>query len=135
MPNDIHVVYDDVALAAIADDPRVVLGADRLAGTAEAAMKVHCPVAPPGSGHPPGHLRDSIETERLPGGEYHIGPTADYGAYVNNGTPPHIIRSHGKWPLRGGGRVFGQVVHHPGYRGAHFIEEAARDIDGIREHL
>src|SRR5215471_14542850 len=83
---------------------------------------------------PSGYLRNSVRIEAIPGtlehgGGYLIGPTAPYGKWVNNGTPPHIIRSTGPWPLRNRatGQVFGPVVHHPGTKGAHFIEATLVD--------
>lgn len=45
-----------------------------------------------------------------------IGRGIDYWASVEYGSRPHIIRSHGNYPLRNRetGQVFGRVVHHPG---------------------
>ncbi len=86
---------------------------------------------------PSGYLRNSITIVPIPlplwaGGGYLIGPTATYGKYVNDGTPPHIIRSRGTWPLRSRatGQVFGRVVHHPGTKGAFFVERAALELRG-----
>jgi hypothetical protein len=81
---------------------------------------------------PSGYLRSSIHALRLPDGSVIIGPTADYAAYVNNGTPPHEIQSTGPWPLRNraSGQIFGPVVHHPGTQAVHFIEHAAESLDG-----
>ncbi|WP_051966511.1 hypothetical protein [Kitasatospora mediocidica] len=48
-----------------------------------------------------------------------------YAAYVELGTRPHIIRSHGPWPLRSAdGEVFGPVVHHPGTVAKPFLRPA-----------
>jgi hypothetical protein len=82
---------------------------------------------------PSGYLRNSIVAQPGPGDTIIVGPTADYGGYVNNGTRPHIIRSHGPWPLRSRatGQVFGPVVHHPGTRAQRYVEAAARDLDGV----
>lgn len=80
-----------------------------------------------------GHLRESIRAFRQGDGSVIVGPTASYGAYVNNGTRPHIITSTGPWPLRNRatGQVFGRVVHHPGHQpGAHFIERTAEQMGG-----
>jgi hypothetical protein len=50
------------------------------------------------------------------GGE--VGPTANYGADVEYGTQPHIIRASPggvlAFPGGGGSTVFAQEVHHPG---------------------
>lgn len=84
-------------------------------------------------GPPSGHLRNSIRAVRLDKDTILIGPTVSYGKYVNDGTRPHEIRSHGPWPLRNRatGQVFGRRVHHPGTRGAHFIERTAESLNGV----
>jgi hypothetical protein len=66
-----------------------------------------------------------------------VGPTTDYAKYVNDGTPPHIIESHGPWSLHNKetGEYFGRIVHHPGYIGSHFIERTAASFEGRVEHL
>lgn len=78
---------------------------------------------------PSGYLRNSIEARRV-GTGWHIGPTADYGLWVDQGSLPRIIRSHGPWPLRNRatGQVFGPLVHHPGYHGAHFIQRTVDEM-------
>jgi hypothetical protein len=86
-----------------------------------------------------GNLRRSITAVRA-GDAVLIGPDpakADYGQYVNDGTRRHDIRSTGPWPLRNRatGQVFGPLVHHPGTRGAHFIERTAQALDGQRERV
>jgi hypothetical protein len=81
---------------------------------------------------PSGRLRSSIHAFRQPDGTIIIGPTESYAKYVNDGTVPHVIRSHGPWPLRSRvtGQVFGRTVHHPGTRGQHFIEHTAEALGG-----
>ena len=81
---------------------------------------------------PSGYLRNSTEARR-DGWGFRIGPTADYGIWVDQGSRPHLIESHGPWPLRNRatGQVFGRVVHHPGYHGAHFIQ---RTVDEMAAH-
>lgn len=46
--------------------------------------------------------------------------------FVLKGTKPHVIMSHGSWPLRNRrtGVVFGPRVSHPGYRGDNFLTQA-----------
>jgi hypothetical protein len=92
-------------------------------------MKRRCPVSPVGSDHDSGHLRSSVQAFRQGDGII-IGPTADYARFVVEGTRPHIIRSHGPWPLRNRatGQVFGPEVHHPGTRANPFVSEAAREV-------
>lgn len=86
---------------------------------------------------PSGYLRNSIHAYHQPDGSRIIGPTADYAPYVNDGTPPHAIDSHGPWPLRNraSGQVFGRHVLHPGHRPVHFIERAAESITGETVHV
>lgn len=85
---------------------------------------------------PSGYLRASIRAERAAGGAIRIGTNAGYGKYPNDGTRPHIIESHGPWSLRNraSGQLFGRVVHHPGNRGVHFVEETARAFGGRDYH-
>jgi hypothetical protein len=49
--------------------------------------------------------------------------------FVLKGTRPHVIRSHGSWPLRNRktGEVFGPVVHHPGFAGDPFLTRAMEE--------
>lgn len=84
-----------------------------------------------------GRLRSSVAVGKLPDGSVIVGPTASYAQYVNDGTPPHEIRSTGPWPLRNRatGQVFGPVVHHPGTTGVHFIERTAEAVQGLVEHV
>lgn len=112
------------------------------AGTVVAkGAKRRCPVSPDGSnGKPPGTLRDSIE---LQPGRDAAGPfmkvvaTAEsptgrrYGLDVELGTRPHIIESHGSWPLRDQhGKVFGRTVQHPGTTAQPFLRPAVDDLAG-----
>lgn len=49
-----------------------------------------------------------------------------YWASVEYGSAPHIIESHGDYPLRNRetGQVFGRVVHHPGTPAQPFMRVA-----------
>jgi hypothetical protein len=51
------------------------------------------------------------------------------GLMTEFGTRPHIIRSHGPYPLRNRrtGQVFGPVVHHPGTQPRPFLRPALDD--------
>lgn len=83
-----------------------------------------CPVSPVGeSDHPSGQLRSSIgwelhsEPEGLVAtiGVDERSPAAEYALAVELGTKPHVIESHGDYPLRNQkGQVFGRRVEHPG---------------------
>lgn len=140
----VHAIGDPNANAALARELYL------LAARIHLNMKRLCPVSPvvpvyarggrpvPGGRRyagdfplrPSGHLRQSIKRYRLGDGSWIIGPTADYAEYVNSGTVPHEIRSHGPWPLRNRatGQVFGRIVHHPGTRGVHFVERAVETL-------
>lgn len=148
----IRLVMHPQGVALLKSDPRVQAALGRWAAETVQRMKFHCPVSPvypvysrPGGSHrggdfplvPSGHLRRSIGAYAQPDGSIVVGPTASYGRYVNDGTRPHLIHSHGPWPLRSPatGQVFGPLVHHPGTRGAHFLEKTARDIDGEDFHI
>ncbi len=138
MANDIRVVWDDAAIGLLpVTDPHVRAGAERLAAGAELTMKTLCPVSPVGPLHVSGHLRRTIRRFRLPDGSWIIGPTADYSIYVELDTRPHLIVSHGSYPLRNRERhqVFGRVVHHPGTRGQHFIRHTAESLNGVVIHV
>lgn len=65
---------------------------------------------------------DVESTARTPEGAY-------YGLFVEVGTGPHIIASHGDYPLRDKhGNVFGRVVHHPGTRAQPYLRPALGDV-------
>lgn len=95
-----------------------------------------------------GNLMNSISTDVDAdglGGE--VGPTVNYGADIEYGTQPHIIRPKVANVLAflaaGGGMVFAREVHHPGTapqpymgpafdRNAPLLEQALGDIgEGI----
>jgi len=84
-----------------------------------------------------GTLRTSVHSFRQGDGSIIIGPTAPYARYVNDGTPPHEIRSTGPWPLRNRatGQVFGRVVQHPGTEAVHFVQRTADSLNGWSAHV
>lgn len=86
-----------------------------------------------------GNLKASIGTDMDAdglGGE--AGPTADYGAMVEYGTEPHIIRAHGGF-LRfvvGGRVIFARQVNHPGTRPQPYMGPAFdRNVPGLERAL
>jgi hypothetical protein len=133
----VTVTWNSAAVASLSRDTSVVALMDRLSAFAVQAMKKHVPVSPVGPLHRSGALRSTVHADRQPDGSVLIGPSLDYGPYVNNGTRPHIIRSKGPWPLRNPetGQVFGQVVHHPGTTAQPFVQQTADDINGIQVSL
>lgn len=133
MSSEINIVWDDEIVNHLGqDDSRIAAAVDRLSASAVSTMKLLAPVSPVGPFHRSGTLRSSIHAFRQPDGDVIVGPTADYARYVNDGTVPHLIESHGPWPLRNRetGQVFGRVVHHPGTVGQHFIERTAESLNG-----
>ncbi len=53
--------------------------------------------------------------------------TAAHSALLEHGTRPHVIESHGDWPLRSAdGRVFGRRVQHPGTPALHILRRALK---------
>ena len=132
MPAEYEIIWDDAAVAAMPNTAQVKAAVDRIAAGAVQTMKFLTPVSPVGPLHRSGNLRSSEKAFRQPDGDVIVGPTADYAKYVNDDTVPHVIESHGPWPLRNRetGEVFGRIVHHPGTKGQHFIEKTADSMDG-----
>ena len=130
---DVTIVWNSAVVRSLGQDVSVQALMDRLAAFAVQSMKKHTPVSPVGPLHRSGALRSSVHSERQPDGSVLVGPSLEYGKYVNDGTPPHIIRSKGNYPLRNRetGQVFGREVHHPGTRPQPFVQETAADINGI----
>ena len=148
-----RIVFDQGAITLLArDDVNVIAAREYLSGKVLLEMKARAPVSPvhpvyatkgatvPGGRRlvgdfplrPSGFLRSSYRRLREADGRYIIGPTAPYALWVNNGTPPHVVESHGSWPLRNRatGYVFGPVVHHPGTSPQPFIVESLQAIAG-----
>ena len=135
---DVTIQFDEGAVEALVAGPDVAAMMDMLAGRVLSAMKADCPVSPYGSGeNPSGFLRSSCRAAREPDGSMIIGPTAPYGLWVQNGTPPHIIRAHGDYSLHNAhtGQYFGPVVHHPGTAAQPFITDSLAAIAGAIEEV
>lgn len=98
--------------------------------------KRRAPTSPRGSnGRGPGHLRSSIGWEQgrdSDGMYFDVQALADYALFVEVGTRPHVIESHGDYPLRNArtGQVFGRRVNHPGTAAQPFLRPALDDIRG-----
>ena len=94
-----------------------------------------------------GRLRSSITT-RIKGKTGTIGTNVNYGPYVEYGTRPHLILPRYKkilaWPIAGQSRAglgrgpqgtlkgkgqfaYARVVHHPGFKGHHYMRRALDD--------
>lgn len=96
---------------------------ERLGPAIEKDAKRYCPVDT-------GALKESIENH-LEEHDLIVSATggADgrtYAAYVELGTRPHVIESHGDYPLRNRrtGQVFGRRVNHPGTRERPYLRPA-----------
>lgn len=109
------------------------------------AMQLELPASRDGSnGRPPGYARSRLR--RLGRGRDATGPFRDVGtdattpdgtsypAILEHGSKPHIIESHGPYPLRNRhtGQVFGRVVQHPGTRADPWARRSAQTIHGRR---
>lgn len=116
---------------------------DRAAEIVEAGQKHRIPVSAEGSyGRAPGYARDHVHIERGTDGRgpwRDVGSDAktldgtDYPLILELGSGPHVITSHGDYPLRDRhGRVFGRVVHHPGTRPYPWCRAALQDLAGRR---
>lgn len=156
----VAVAWDDAAIRMDCASPATPVGRGlaRLADKAVLEMKQRIPVGKPQTGPLPGHprqvarrpgtLRSSVRKIRQGDGSYLIGPTDTVngqllGPLIEHGTRPHVIRSHGPWPLystttgrrygrpvHDGGRLAYWEVHHPGTRAQPFIDPAARALGG-----
>lgn len=85
-----------------------------------------CPVSPRGSGeNRSGYLRSSIGwsiAADVLGLFADVGTEVEYALPVEYGTKPHVIESHGDYPLRAAdGTVFGKRVNHPGTQAQPFL--------------
>lgn len=107
------------------------------------AMHRAIPVSPDGShGRPAGYARDHLKILSI---HDEIGVARDVGTDATSpdgyrypvglefGTGPHVIRSHGDYPLRDKyGRVFGKEVHHPGTAAQPWARPSLYSIRGRR---
>jgi len=73
-----------------------------------------------------GELHDSIETKFPRPGVGRVEVGTDHWAPTEYGSRPHVIESHGPWPLRNRetGEVFGRIVNHPGTPAQPFMRPA-----------
>jgi hypothetical protein len=92
-------------------------------------QRIHIPVsADSDHGREPGYARDRIQVRVRPGWlgskMYEVGSDATtpdgfpYPIVLDVGSRPHVIESHGDYPMRDeDGHVYGRMVHHPGTEG------------------
>lgn len=110
-----------------------------------AYQRQRIPVSRDGSyGRPPGYAKSRIAarpTVSLRGGlAFNVGSDATtpdgypYPVGLDRGTPPHIIRSKGNYPLRNPktGQVFGKEVRHPGTAPTYWCTGSLAVLAGMR---
>lgn len=134
-PGGMRVDLNQPAIRALLTSPDGPVAKEliRAAQVVTKGAKRRCPVSPAGSGdNRSGHLRSSISWDLHVNPLYtDVGTDVEYGLFVEVGTKPHVIRSHGDYPLRDSkGRVFGKVVHHPGNRPYSYLRGALDDLRG-----
>lgn len=106
-----------------------------------AGQKRRIPVSQDGSnGRPAGYARDHIHVERgvdIEGPFRDVGSDAEtpdgypYPIGLELGTRPHVIESHGDYPLRDKhGHIFGRRVDHPGNPPFPWCRAALQDLAG-----
>lgn len=82
--------------------------------------------APEDTGYLMTHIRVQDGGRRVVALGAGLPPNADAPAYVEFGTRPHSIDSHGDYPLRSKtGQAFGRHVNHPGTAPQPFMRPAA----------
>jgi hypothetical protein len=127
------------ALLAVVAAPKVAKAAEIIADAQRRAI----PVSHDGSyGRPPGYARDSIgvfprrRPPRCPlrrrRDRDHPRRGESYPAILDAGSRPHVITSHGNYPLRNRhtGQIFGKVVHHPGTRPTYWCRNSIHALAG-----
>jgi hypothetical protein len=140
----VDLIFDETALAELLHGPAgpIAREMERRGEIVTQGAKRRAPVSPAGSnGRPSGYLRSNIYWNL---GVDEVGVYVDvvspaetpdgapYGLFVEVGTQPHVIRSHGPYPLRNRrtGQVFGPIVNHPGTRAQPYLRPALDDLRG-----
>lgn len=138
----VHVVFDRQLPARVATiaAPKVRLAAEIIADRQRETI----PISDDGShGRPPGYARDHIDIwagVNRGGTYYDVGSDAttpdgvSYPAILDAGSKPHVIESHGDYPLRNAhtGQVFGKRVMHPGTRPTYWCRNSIFALAGRR---
>ena len=140
MEISIKLVDIDKLKAAFLKAPAIAAGEysaaiERSAFKIEADAKRAAPVNKESGG---GNLRQSISSRMTGTAAAVIESRANYSAYVDQGTRPHIIRIKNAKVLanRRAGRFFGKIVHHPGTRkNPYFTNAVEGNIGFINDRL
>lgn len=140
-----RIIWHDEVLDELLNGPEGPVGRN-LQAKAEVVTqgaKRRAPVSPDGShGRPSGYMRSRIgwrifkDSDGLVAIVESPATTPDgfpYPLVVEVGSAPHIIESHGDYPLRDKyGNVFGKRVHHPGTSPQPYLRPALDDIRGMK---
>lgn len=96
----------------------------------ERNTKREAPVNKRGGG---GNLRQSIRSQMLGTARGMVEVGAEYGAYVEFGTRPHVIRAKNKRVLanRRENQFFGRVVRHPGTKANPFFNRGIKATEEV----
>lgn len=120
-------------------DPRMRAAAQRVA----AYQRAHIPVGHDVShGRPPGFAQSRIAVRVRIGEQgfrvYEVGSDATtpdgfpYPVVLDVGSKPHVIQSHGDYPLRDAeGHIFGKTVNHPGTAPTNWCRGSLSAIHGV----
>jgi hypothetical protein len=116
---------------------------EQAAAIVAAGQRTRIPVSAEGSyGRQPGYARSKIHVES---GIDALGPWWDIGTgddaltpdgvnyplILELGSRPHVIESHGDYPLRDRhGRIFGKRVNHPGTQPFPWLRASVADLAG-----
>ena len=140
----VQLVFDEAAMAELLHGPAgpVARMLETKGEIVTQGGKRRAPVSPDGSnGRPSGYLRSQIywklgaDAIVLFVDIFTPATTPDgfpYGLAQEVGTAPHVIASHGNYPLRNArtGQVFGPIVNHPGTAAQPHIRPALEDLRG-----
>ena len=139
-----RIIWHEPELDRILNSPEGPVGRDlqRKAEVVTQGAKRRAPVSPDGShGRPSGWMRsrigwritkDSTGLVAIVESPATTPEGAPYPLFVELGTAPHIIESHGDYPLRDKyGNVFGKRVNHPGTDAQPYLRPALDDIRGM----
>jgi hypothetical protein len=120
-------------------DPRLAAAAERVA----VYQREHIPVGhDAGHGRAPGFAKSRIAVRVRPGKfggrEFEIGSDATtpegfpYPVVLDVGARPHVIESHGNYPLKDAeGVIYGRHVNHPGVQPTNWCRGSLTAVHGV----
>jgi hypothetical protein len=141
MPANVRIQFSSNWVKAVTGiaDPKIRAGAQLVVEAQRQAI----PVSQDGShGRPAGYARSRIGVRvgfGPQGRHYEIGSDATtpdgfpYPAVLDAGSRPHVIESHGDYPLRSkSGQVFGKRVNYPGTQPTYWCRGSLAVLAGRR---